>query len=176
MDPNDDLWTAIRRVLPGAEELAAAVAAELDEPLDDVRLSVLIGTIALKGQLGPEAAAAAAIETELRGLQPAKGARSPGRLFEVNSLADLLAETQALEAKGSLDLETIVAIQRASGAIAARADRPLVALQHRYAVSRRLIWEHCVAALEAGRLDPGFLAAIRPLPPPVERTHLARRH
>ena len=135
------------------------MAAELDEPLDDVRLSVLIGTIALNGQLGPEAAAAAAIETELRGLQPAKGARSPGRLFAVDTLADLLAEAQALEAKGSLDLESIVAIQRASGALAARADRPLVALQHRYAVTRRLLWEHCVAEMQAGRLDPGLLGA-----------------
>ena len=159
MDPNDELWTAIRRVLPGADELAAAVAAELGEPVDDVRLSVLIGTIAMNGQLGPEAAAAAAIEAELGGLQPAKGTRSRDRLFEVDSLADLLAETQALEAKGSLDLETIVAIQRASGAIAARADRPLVVLQHRYAVTRRLIWEHCVAAMHAGKLDPGLLAA-----------------
>ena len=44
MDPNDDLWTAIRRVLPGADELAAAVAAELGESVDDVRLSVLIGS------------------------------------------------------------------------------------------------------------------------------------
>ena len=76
-----------------------------------------------------------------------------------DSLADLLAEAQALEAKGSLDLETIVAIQRASGALAARADRPLVALQHRYAVSRRLMWGHCVAAMHAGNLDPGLLAA-----------------
>ena len=32
------------------------------------------------------------------------------------------------------------------------------ALQHRYAVTRRLIWEHCVAAIEAGRLDPRLLA------------------
>ena len=52
-----------------------------------------------------------------------------------------------------------MAIQRASGAIAARADRPLVVLQHRYAVTRRLIWEHCVAAMHAGKLDPGLLAA-----------------
>ena len=52
-----------------------------------------------------------------------------------------------------------MAIQRASGAIAARADRPLVVLQHRYAVTRRLIWEHCVAAMQAGRLEPGLLAA-----------------
>ena len=69
MDRTDDLWTAIRGVLPDADELAAAVADELGEPLDDVRLSVLIGTIALKGQLGPEAAVVAAIETELGRLQ-----------------------------------------------------------------------------------------------------------
>ena len=57
-------------MLPDAEELAAAVAAELGEPLDDVRPSVLIGTIAINGQLGPEAAAVAAIEVELARLQP----------------------------------------------------------------------------------------------------------
>ena len=61
MDTTDDLWTAIRDVLPGAEDLAAAVAKELGEPLDDVRLSVLIGMIALHGQLGPADAATAAI-------------------------------------------------------------------------------------------------------------------
>ena len=68
MDPNDDLWTAIRRVMPDAEELSRR-AAELGEPLDDVRLSVLIGTVAFNGQLGTEAAAAAAIEAELDRLQ-----------------------------------------------------------------------------------------------------------
>ena len=52
-----------------------------------------------------------------------------------------------------------MAIQRASGAIAARTDRRLVVMLHRYAVTRRLIWEHCVAAMQDGRLDPGFLAA-----------------
>ena len=159
MDPNDDLWTAIRRVLPGAEDLTAAVATELGEPVDDIRPSVLIGAIALNGQLGPETAAAAAIEAELGQREPGTRTRPPDRLIEVDSLDALLAETQALEAKGSMDLETIVAIQRASGAIAARADRPLVVLQHRYAVTRRLIWEHCVAAMEQGRLDPGLLAA-----------------
>ena len=158
MDPNDDLWTAIRGVLPGGDELGAAVAAELGDPIDDVRLSVLIGTIAMSGQLGPEAAAAAAIESELGRLQPAKGTGSADRLIEVDSLAELLAETQVLEAKGSLDLETIVAIQRASGAIAARTDRPLVAVQHRYAVTRRLIWDQCVDAMHAGNLDPRLLA------------------
>ena len=79
MDRTDDLWTAIRRVLPDAEELAAAVAAEIGEPLDDVRPSVLIGTIAINGQLGPEAAAVAAIEAELGRLQPATEHAAVGR-------------------------------------------------------------------------------------------------
>ena len=160
IDPNDDaLWTAIRRVLPDADTLTAAVAAELGEPVDDVRASVLIGTIAMNGQLGPEAAASAAIETELGRLRPATEPRSRGRLSKVQTLADLLAETQALEARGSLDLDTIVAIQRASGAIAARTDRRMVVLLHRYAITRRLIWEHCVAAMQAGELDARLLAA-----------------
>ena len=159
MDTTDDLWTAIRHVLPDAEAVAAAVAAELGEPLDDVRPSVLIGTIALNGQLGPEAMAVAAIEAELSRIQPVTGGRPLGRRFDVDSLDALLAEARALEAKGALDLDTIVEIQRASGAIAARGDRRLVGLLHRYAVSRRLIWEHCVAAMEAGRLDPSLLSA-----------------
>jgi len=156
----DDLWTAIRRVLPDAETLTAAVADELGESVDDVRPSVLIGTIALNGQLGPEAAASAAIEAELGRLQPSKGkgVRQRDRVLAADSLDDLLAETRALEAQGSLDLETIVAIQRASGAIAAQTDRRLVVMQHRYAVTRRLIWEHCIAAMQAGHLEPDLLA------------------
>ena len=76
MDPNDDLWTAIRRVLPDADALTAAVAAELGEPAEDVRASVLIGTIAMNGQLGPEAAAVAAIEAELARRRACRSARS----------------------------------------------------------------------------------------------------
>ena len=158
MDRTDDLWTAIRRVLPDADELAAAVAAELGEPVEDVHTSVLIGTIALNGQLGPESAAIAATEAELSRLRSGADRRQPGRPMSAESLDDLLVEARALEAKGPLDLETIVEIQRASGAIAARTDRRLVVMLHRYAVTRRLIWERCIAAIEAGRLDPGLLA------------------
>jgi hypothetical protein len=154
----DDVWRAIRRVLPDAEELATAVAAELGEPLDDVRLSVLIGTIALHGRLGPEAAVAAAIEAELGGLRPVRGTRPHERLLAVDTLDELLAETRVLEGAGSLDVATIAAIQRASGAVAARTDRRLVVLLHRYTVTRRLMWEHCVAAMHEGRLDPEHLA------------------
>ena len=134
------------------------MAAELGEPLDDVRLSVLIGTIALNGQLGPEAAAVAAIDAELSQLQSTKGTRPPGRPITADSLDDLLAEARALQAEGSLDLETIVAIQRASGSIAARTSRPIDVLLHRYAVTRRVIWDHSVAAMHADRLDPSLLA------------------
>jgi hypothetical protein len=159
MDTTDDLWTAIRRVLPDTEELALAVAAEVDEPLDDVRSSVHIGAIAINGQLGPEEAAAEAIEIELARLTPPAATRPLDRLFAANSQNELLIQTRALEAAGSLDLGTIVAVQRASGAIAARTDRRVIVLLHRYAATRRLIWEHCVAAMEAGDLDADSLAA-----------------
>jgi len=150
---------AVRRSLPDAEDLAVAVAAELGEPVDDVRLSVLIGTIALSGQLGPEAAVAGAIGTELGHLQAVQSPRSPARLMAIESLEELLVEARRLQTEGSLDLETIVAIQRASGAVAARTDRPMVALLHRYAVTRRQMWEHSVAATQAGLLEPDLLAA-----------------
>jgi hypothetical protein len=159
MAQTDDLWTAIRHELRDPEAMAAAVAAELGEPVDDIRPSVLIGTIAINGQLGPESTAVAAIEAELRRIQPVTAGRPARRPFDVDSLDELLAATRALEAKGSLDLETIVAIQRASGAIAARTDRRLVVLLHRYAVTRRVIWEHCVTAMQEGRLDPTLLSA-----------------
>ena len=86
MGATDDLWIAIRRVLPGTEELAQAVAAEIDEPLADVRSSVHIGAIAINGQLGPEAAAIAAIDMELARLKPATGTRPTDRLFALDSL------------------------------------------------------------------------------------------
>ena len=175
MDPTDELWTAIRRVLPGVEELAAGVAAELSEPVDNIQLSVLIGMIALNGQLGPEAAAAAAIEAELGRLEPAKETRLSGRLFEADSLADLLAATQALEAKGSLDLETIVAIQRASGR--SRPGRPPAC---RAAAPLRGHPAPDLGPLRRrnrrGQAGPRSPCGIWPLPPPVERTHLARCH
>ena len=158
MDGTDDLWAAIRRVLPDADALADAVATELGEPVEDVHTGILIGTIALNGQLGPEAAAIAAIDAELSRLRTGADNRQPGRPMSAESLDALLAETRALEDKGRLDLETIVAIQRASGAIAARTDRRLVVMLHRYAVTRRLIWERCIAAIEAGQLDPDLLA------------------
>src|SRR3954470_24265268 len=81
-----DLWAEIRRALPGPEEMAAEVAAELGESHDDVRLSVLIGTIALDGQLGPEGAATAAITTELARLQAGQEQRAATSLLGVASL------------------------------------------------------------------------------------------
>ena len=107
---------------------------------------------------GTEEAAAEAIFAELVRLRSAQSKGPRSRLLAIDSFDDLLAEAQALEAGAALDLVTIVAIQRASGAIAARADRPMVVLLHRYAVTRRLMWEHSVAALQADRLAPRLLA------------------
>jgi hypothetical protein len=160
MAKSSDLWTAIRRVLPDSESLTAAVAQELGEPRDDVRLSVLIGMTALNGQLGPAAAASAAIKTMLSRLQSGAGDPPRSRRLSVGSLEALLAATRELERDGSLDLETIVAVQRASGVIAARTNRPMVALLHRYQVTRRVMWERCVEAFDAGRLEPSRLAEL----------------
>ena len=111
------------------------------------------------GSSGRRRRPSTAIEAELARVTPSRSTTRSERLFAADSLDDLLAETQALEAAGSLDLETIVAIQRASGAIAARTDRRMVVVLHRYAVTRRLMWEHGVRATQAGRLDPGQLSA-----------------
>ncbi|MFL5675556.1 MAG: PucR family transcriptional regulator [Chloroflexota bacterium] len=159
MDGTDDLWRAVRTAIPDIHGLAITVATELGEPLDDVLATVQLGLIAMNAELGPEAAAAAAIEDELARLRTSLARRPADRLSRADSLDDLLAQTRALESRGSLDLPTIVAVQRASGAIAARTDRPLLDLLHRYAVTRRLVWDDCVKATEAGRLDARQLGA-----------------
>src|SRR6476660_1948986 len=100
MDGTDDLWAAIRRVLPDADELANSVATELGEPVEDVHTGILLGTIALNGQLGPEAAAIAAIDAELSRLRAGPENRQPGRPISADSLDALRAETRALEDKG----------------------------------------------------------------------------
>ena len=129
MDRGDDLWAAIRQVLPDAEELAADVAADLGDPPDDVRLSVLIGTIALDGQLGPEVVGRRSDRgRSWFGSSRRRESGRQARLLAADSLDEPSGRGDGLSrSKGSLDLETIVAIQRASGAIAARTNRPMVA-------------------------------------------------
>ena len=82
----------------------------------------------------------------------------PARLLAAVTQEELLAEATRLEEAGQLDLETIVAIQRTSGAIAARNDQRLVLVLGRYGVIRRLSWEACVAEMQAGRLEPVAVA------------------
>jgi hypothetical protein len=153
----DDLWPQVRDLLPDAEELAADVAAEVGEGLDDVRPTVLIGAVARDSRPAPDVDVLAALEAE-RSRVRAIGPLPPARLLDADSPEELLAETRRLAAAGALDLATIVAIQRTSGAIAARTDRRLVLFLARYGAIRHINWERCVAAMRAGRLDPDTLA------------------
>jgi hypothetical protein len=160
MASTGDLWEAIHSFLPGDEELTAAVAAELGEPLDEVRPTVLIGIVARGNRTGSPEDVAAAIEAE-RGRVRSPSGRSPGaRILPVQTQDDLLAETRRLDAADALDLDTIIAIQRTSGAIAARTDRRLVLFLARYSVIRRITWERCVAEMQSGRLDPQSVAEL----------------
>ena len=138
--------------------LAAAVAEELDEPLEDVRPSVLTATLVrrvdaslddLKAVVDGERARA-----RVRDLQVRRGGE---RRVRAETLEDLLAETRRLADAGTLDLPAAVAVQRAAGGIAARSGMRLVLFLARLAVIRRLVWDRCVDEQRAGRLDADAL-------------------
>jgi hypothetical protein len=152
MDDNDATWAAIRDALPTAEELAAAVAEELGEPLDVVRPTVLIGTVLRRSRPGTDDEVAAAIEAERARVRTADAPIAAPRLLDATTQEDLLATTERLDEAGSLGLDDIVTIQRTSGAIAARGSQRLVLYLARYGVMRRIWWERCVAEMRAGRL------------------------
>ena len=63
MSPEDP-WATIGRLLPDGEALAAAVAAELGEPVDAVRPTVRIGMLSRRPRPGTDEEVSAAIEAE----------------------------------------------------------------------------------------------------------------
>ena len=152
-------WATVRDALPDDDVLAAAVAEELDEPLEDVRPSVMTATLVrrvdaslddLKAVVDGERARARvrAVATTRRGGE---------RRVRAETLEDLLAETRRLADAGTLDLPAAVAVQRAAGGIAARSGMRLVLFLARLAVIRRLVWDRCVDEQRAGRLDADAL-------------------
>jgi hypothetical protein len=154
-----DWRTAVGPVLPDAEELAVAVAAALDEPLDAVRPSVLIGAIARKAAASSRDLEAV-IDAERARIRGTAARRPPARRIRAETFEELLAETRRLDATGALDLAAVVEVQRASGAIAARSGLRLVLFQARYAVIRRLTWERCAEAVRDGLLDATALGGL----------------
>ncbi|HYO44458.1 MAG TPA: helix-turn-helix domain-containing protein [Candidatus Limnocylindrales bacterium] len=152
-------WAAMRDVLPEDEVLAVAVAAELGEPLDEVRPSVMTATMVrrvdatlddLKAVVDGERARA-----RTRDRSPAR--RRAERRLRAETLADLQAETARMAANGTLDLASAIAVQRTAGAIAARTGLRLVLFLARLAVIRRLVWDRCVDEERAGRIAPDAL-------------------
>ena len=151
-------WATVRDALPDDDVLAAAVAEELGEPLEDVRPSVLTATLVrrvdasledLKAVVDGERARA-----RVRDLQVRRGGE---RRVRAETLEALLAETRRLADAGTLDLPAAVAVQRAAGGIAARSGMRLVLFLARLAVIRRLVWDRCVDEQRAGRLDADAL-------------------
>ena len=160
MDSEEIDWrAAVGRVLPDDEELAVAVASALDEPLDAVRPSVLIGALTRRAQASSRDLEAV-IDAERLRIREAGARRPSPRRIRASTLEELLKATRQLDAEGSLDLAAVVEVQRESGAIAARSDIRLVLFLARYAVIRRVVWERCVEAVRDGRLEASALGEL----------------
>ena len=71
------------RSCPSGEALAAAVAAELHEPIATVRPAVLVGSVTLDAAFASEDDLAAAIEAERARVRDARGPIRPARLIDV---------------------------------------------------------------------------------------------
>ena len=162
--------------LPRGEELAEAVAAALHEPIETVRPAVLIGSVTLDAAFASEDELAAAIEAERVRVRDARGPIKAARMIDAASLDALLAEADRLDSAGRLDLESVVAIQRTVGAVAARQQERLVLILARYGTTRRLLWSRAVDAMRDGRLSADDLGDARAPDPALERAHVARRH
>ena len=152
-------WATLRDVLPDDDVLAAAVAEELDEPLEDVRPSVMTATLVRRvdASLDDLKAVVDGERARVAGPRLASTRRSGARRLRAETLEGLLAETRRLADAGTLDLPAAVAVQRAAGGIAARSGMRLVLFLARLAVIRRLVWDRCVDEQRAGRLDADAL-------------------
>ena len=96
----EDPWAAIGRLLPDGDALAAAVAAELGEPVDAVRPTVRIGMLSRRTRPGSD-------EEVTRGDRGRTGPRAhddgplpPARLLDAVTQEELLAEATRLEEAG----------------------------------------------------------------------------
>jgi hypothetical protein len=152
-------WATLRDALPDDDVLAAAVAEELGEPLEDVRPSVMTATLVRRVDASLDDLKAVVDGERARArVRAVAGTRRGGeRQVRAETLEGLLAETRRLADAGTLDLPAAVAVQRAAGGIAARSGLRLVLFLARLAVIRRLVWDRCVDEQRAGRLDADSL-------------------
>ncbi len=152
-------WATVRDALPDDDVLAAAVADELDEPLEDVRPSVMTATLVRRVDASLDDLKAVVEGERARArVRPVATIRRGGeRRIRAETQEALLAEARRLADAGTLDLPAAVAVQRAAGGIAARSGMRLVLFLARLAVIRRLVWDRCVDEQRAGRLDADAL-------------------
>ena len=176
MDHTDELWTQIRRVLPTPRRSRRRWRPSSSEPLDDVRLSVLIGTIALNGQLGtgglrPPRRSRLSSTGSSRCRDAAAGSSSRSGLARGPSCRGAGAQRQGI-ARPRDDRCDPACVGGGGGANRPPDGRPPAPLRGDSTPDL----EHCVAAMQAGRLDPRTPRGLRPLSPPLERAHFARSH
>ena len=118
-------WASMRDVLPDDESLAVAVAAELLEPLDEVRPSVMTATMVRRvdATLDDLKAVVEGERARARTRDRAPARRAAEARLATDTMADLQAETARLAEAGALTLETAIAAA-ADGRRDRRALRP----------------------------------------------------
>ena len=171
-------WATLRDALPDSDVLAAAVAEELGEPLEDVRPSVMTATLVRRVDASlDDLRAVVDGERERARVRDVSTTRRGGeRRVRAETLEDLLAETRRLADAGTLDLPAAVAVQRAAGGIAARSGTAPGAVPRparRHPPPRLGPLRRRAAGRPAGCRSPGRDG---PLDLPVDRDHLARGH
>jgi len=149
-------WRAtVARVIGDEDAFAAEVAEHLGEPYADVRATVRLWLL-----LHAVTATTTDLEVVVGSLRArAQGPQDdrPERPIEAATLDDLYAWTIRETGGAAPDARTVVGVQQAAGAIAARSGERLVLFLARLAFGRRHIWDRCVAEAEAGRLDRDVL-------------------
>ena len=153
-------WSRSARSCPAARSSPRRWPPSCMSRSPSVRPAVLVGSVTLNAAFASEHELAAAIEAERARVRDARGPLRPARLIDVASVDALLAEADRIDSAGRLDLDTVVAIQRTVGAVAARAQERLVLILARYGTIRRVIWSRAVDAMRDGRLSAEDLGSL----------------
>ena len=158
---DQNVWAILRDAVPDEEALAAAVAADLGEPIEAVRPTVTIATLVRRvdASLDQLRAVVDGERARARAVPPIR--RPPGGIrLRAESMDGLLDETRRLAGDRRLNLEAAIEVQRAAGGIAAREGIRHVLFLARLAVIRRVVWDACVDRMRAGLLEPESLAEL----------------
>jgi hypothetical protein len=156
-----NVWAILRDAVPDDEALAAAVAADLGEPVEAVRPTVTIATLVRRvdASLDHLRKIVDGERARARVVPPVR--RPPGTVrLRADTMDGLLDETRRLANDHRLNLEAAIEVQRAAGGIAAREGIRHVLFLARLAVIRRVVWDACVDRMREGHLDAESLGEL----------------